>query len=449
MYKKFWNEEMETLSASRQQKLEETELKKQIEYVYANSPFYQRKFSEAGISPKKIKHIEDLSKLPFTEKGELRESQEKNPPYGDYLATRKEKIARVHRTAGSTGKALYSALTKKDLKQTNDVGARCFWAGGLRPHHTVVHCLNYCLWMGGFTDHTNLETTGATVVPFGVRNSNLLVRIIKEIGINAISSTPSYPNYLVDVVRSELGIEPAELGLRLGLFGGEPGLEDPNFKKILEETWGMRASNANYGMADVLCTFASECDEVRDLHFLAQGALIAQLIDPETGEDKRIEERVQGELVYTNLAREGQPLLRLRSHDMALILGTGLCRCGRTGFRFKMIGRSDDMLHLKGVNVFPSGIFEVLISMRPEVSGDFLIMLDKSGPYTSLNLRVEHGEGIKAEDFDGLKKKIQTKIRDMLTFHAEIELVPPKSIPKPEGGKVKRIIRLYAGESVS
>jgi phenylacetate-CoA ligase len=447
MYKKFWNEETETLSASRQQKLEEMELKKQIEYVYGNSPFYQRKFMEAGVSSKKIKHIEDLSKLPFTEKAELRESQEKNPPYGDYLAANQEKVSRVHRTAGSTGKALYSALTKKDLKQTNDVGARCFWAGGLRPHHTVVHCLNYCLWMGGFTDHTNLETTGATVVPFGVRNSNLLVRVIKEIGIDAISSTPSYPNYLVDVVRSELGIEPIELGLKLGLFGGEPGLEDPNFKKLLEETWGMRASNANYGMADVLCTFASECDEVSELHFLAQGALIAQLVDPITGEDIEIEEGIQGELVYTNIARESQPLIRLRSHDMALILGTGPCKCGRTGFRFKMIGRSDDMLHVKGVNVFPSGIFEVLLGMRPEVTSEFLILLDKPGPYTSLNLRIEHAEGIKSKDLEGLKKKIQTKIRDLLTFHAEIELVPPKSIPKPEGGKVRRIVRKYQGET--
>lgn len=447
MYKKFWNEEMETLSSTRQRKLEEIELRKQIEYITNNSPFYQKKFSEAGISLSKIKHVEELSKLPFTEKEELRESQEKNPPFGDYLAVKKEKISRVHRTAGSTGKPLYVALTKKDLRTTNEVGARCFWAAGLRPHHTVVHCLNYCLWMGGFTDHTNLETTGATVVPFGVRNSNLLVRVIKEIGINAISSTPSYPNYLVDVVRKELGIEPIELGLRLGLFGGEPGLEDPNFRRTLEETWGMRASNANYGMSDILCTFASECEEVKDLHFLAQGALIAQIIDPETGEDKKIEEGVQGELVYTSLAREAQPLLRLRSHDMALIVGTGPCKCGRTGFRFKIIGRTDDMLHVKGVNVFPSGIFEVLIGLRPEVTGDFLILLDKPGPYTSLKIKVEHGEGIKPEDFEGLKSKIQKKIRDLLTFHAEIELVPPKSITKTEGGKIKRIIRLYKGET--
>ena len=134
---------------------------------------------------------------------------------------------------------------------------------------------------------------------------------------------------------------------------------------------------------------------------------------------------------------------------MALIVRTGLCKCGRTGFRFKMIGRSDDMLHLKGVNVFPSGISEVLMAMRPDVTGDFLVLLDKPGPYTSLNLRVEYGVGIRPEDLEGLKKKIQTKIRDLLTFHAEIELVPPKSIPKPEGGKVKRIIRLYAGETVS
>jgi phenylacetate-CoA ligase len=443
MYRKVWNEEMEAILPDAQRHMELNKLRRQIEYVYAKSSFYQRKFKGANLTPGDVRHIEDLSHLPFTTKTELRESQEREPPFGDYLATSPESVIRVHRTSGATGKSLYTALTRNDIMQTNECGARAFWAGGLRPHHKVVHCLNYCLWMGGYTDHSNLETTGATVVPFGVRNSSQLVRVIQEAKINVISSTPSYPNYLENVVREELGIEPVELGLRLGLFGGEPALENPNFRKHVEETWGMKASNANYGMSDVLCNFSSVCDDVYQLHFLGQGALIAQLIDPSNCEDIGIKEGIRAELVLTNLDREAQPLVRYRTRDMIEVLGVGLCRCGRTGFRMKVIGRSDDMLHVKGINVFPSGIAEVITTLVPDVTGDFQIVLKHPGPYDHLDIIVEHSEGIQPEEMECLRQKIEKKIGETLTFNANVELIPTNSIPRTEMGKAIRVVKKF------
>ena len=426
-----------------QHSMEQERLARQLEYVYASSPFYQRKFKEADAAPGAIRRVEDLSRLPFTTKDELRESQERQPPFGDYLAAPRESATTVHRTSGSTGKFIYAVLTKRDMEQTNECGARSFWAGGLRPDHTVVHCLNYSLWMGGYTDHKNLERTGATVVPFGVGNSRQLVRVIQEANIDAISCTPSYPSTLESVVREELGIEPIELGLKLGLFGGEPGPEDPAFRERLERTWGMRVSNANYGMADVLCNFASVCDEVDELHFLGQGALLAQVIDPTTEEDLAMGEGAKGELVLTNLEREAQPLVRYRTRDLVEVTGVGPCRCGRTGFRFKVMGRSDDMLHVRGINVFPSGIAEVLNGLAPEVTGEFQVVLTRPGPYDYLDINVEHGERIVPDQMETLRRTVQRKIREALTFRAKVELVQPNSIPKTEQGKTNRVVKRF------
>jgi len=313
----------------------------------------------------------------------------------------------------------------------------------LRPHHRVVHCLNYCLWMGGYTDHSNLELTGATVFPFGVGNSRQLVRVIRDAGISVISSTPSYPAYLEDVVRDELGIEPKELGLRLGLFGGESGLENPSYRNRIADTWGMQPQNANYGVSDVLCNFASVCSETYQLHFLAQGALLAQLVDPTTGEDISIEDGVKGELVLTHLEKEAQPLVRYRTSDILEILGTGTCRCGRTGFRFRVVGRADDMLNVKGVNVFPNGISQVIQEMVPDLNGEFQIVLDHPSPYTGLNIAVEHGANIDLDQKDAIARKLEGKIKAVLNFKGQVNLVPPQSIQRTEMGKAVRVLRRY------
>jgi len=443
MERKYWNPEMETLATGEQRRLERERLLKQLEYVAATSQMYKKKWFEAGSDVRKVKRAEDLAALPFTTKAELRESQERQPPFGDFLACKPESISRVHRTSGATGRFIYTALTKADLDLTHDCGARSFWSAGLRPHHRVVHCLNYQLWMGGVTDHFNLETTGATVFPFGVGNSRQLVRVIQEAGINAISSTPSYPKYLEQVVRDELGIEPRDLGLTLGLFGGEPGLDNPVYRQRIEDAWGMKAQNANYGVSDVLCNFAAVCEDNYQLHFLGTGALLFQLIDPESGEDLPMEEGVMGEMVLTHLAKEAQPLVRYRTSDLLEILGVGPCACGRTGPRFKVIGRADNMLHVKGINVFPNGIARVLESMVPDVTGEFQIVLDHPSPYTHLDITVEYGKKIKLEEMEGLKGRVTSRLKEELNFKASITLVPPNTIERTEMGKANRVLRTY------
>ena len=441
MQRTMWNAQMEAIAPPDQRVMEREKLARQLEYVYAGSPFYQRKFRDANLTLKDIRNPEDLSRLPFTTKAELAESQERDPPFGEYLAAPRELVSTVHRTSGSTGRFIYTVLTKNDMDQTTEVGARVFWAGGLRPHHTVVACMNYTLWMGGYTDHRNLERTGASVVPYGVGNSRRLVRVLQELEVDAIWSTPSYPNRLEHVVREELGIEPRELNMKLGVFGGEPGLGIPGFREHIEETWGIRASNV-YGLADSMCDLASVCDEVYELHIVSQGALLAHIIDPSTGEDLPIEEGVSGELVLTNLDREAQPLIRYRTRDLIEVLGVGPCDCGRTGFRFMVAGRSDDMLHVKGINVFPSGIAEVLNTLKPDVNGEFQVVLSHPGPYGELDITVESGRDT-GPDAEALARRIEGKIRQTLTFSSRVRLVPPGTIPMTEFGKVLRVAKRY------
>jgi phenylacetate-CoA ligase len=443
MYRTMWNESFEAISSQDQRKLEHQLLIPQVQYVYANSKMYQKKFSEKNLTLDAIKRVEDLERLPFTTKAELRKSQELEPPFGDFLSASCENLTRVHRTSGSTGKFVYTALTRNDIALTCECGARAFWSAGLRPHHRVVHCLNYCLWMGGYTDHGNLETTGATVFPFGTGNSKQLVKVIQEAGINAISSTPSYPNHLAKVVEEQLGIKPVDLGLRLGLFGGEPGLDNPVYRGRIEDTWGMKAQNANYGVSDVLCNFASVCDENYQLHFLGQGALLLQLIDPATGGDLPIKEGVTGEVVLTHLKKEAQPLIRYRTSDLLEVLGTGPCRCGRTGFRFKIVGRADDMLHVKGINVFPSGVAEVLETMVPDITGEFQIVVTHPSPYTHLDIKVELAKMLCSSEMEGLRQRIEKNIKETLNFLAVIELVAPGTIERSQVGKAKRVLRAY------
>ncbi len=443
MEQTMFNPDMESLSSTDQDKMEKTLLLDQIDYVYGNSSMYQEKFSRAGIPKDKIKDVQDLALLPFTTKKELRNSQKKQVPFGDFLAAPALNVSRVHRTSGTTGSFIYTALTKNDLDQTHNCGARAFWSAGLRPHHRVIHCLNYCMWMGGYTDHANLETTGATVIPFGVGNAKQLIQVIKDAGINAISSTPSYPKHLEKVIKAEFNMDPSELGLELGLFGGEPGLDNPVFRNRMENTWGMKAQNANYGVSDVLCNFASVCLDNYKLHFLGQGALLVQLIDPMTLKDIPVTQGAIGEMVLTHLKKEAQPLVRYRTSDLMEILETGPCECGRTGFRFRIVGRSDDMLHVKGINVFPNGVAMVLEDLVPEVTGEFQIILEHPSPYTHLNIKVEHGPQIPPDKMKNLKSKVETKIKETLNFRGIVDLVKPDSIERTKMGKARRVIRNY------
>ncbi|SOE00316.1 phenylacetate--CoA ligase family protein [Caenispirillum bisanense] len=406
----------------------------QRRHVTERSAFYRDLW--LGAAPPE--DLRDLPALPLSDKSQLRLSQAAQPPFGDYLAAPRAQAVRLHRTSGTTGQAMNLALSARDCHITQVVGGRCHGAAGLGPGHTVVHCLNYQMWMGGVTDHMTLEATGALVVPFGVGNTDLLIRTIREVGIDAISCTPSYPAVLERVLAERFpGLAPRDLGLRLGLFGGEPGLDDPAFRTRLRGVWGMEPRNANYGVSDVFSNFAAECPHDTRLHFLAADVLWPELIDPDTEQPLPLAAGSQGELVLTHLVRDCQPLVRFRTGDIIAVDETAPCTCGRTGFRFRVVGRSDDMVVVRGLNMFPTMVAAV-IGRFAELSGDYRIVLPGPPPYDVLPVHAELAAGEVAGP--GLAARIEAAVKTQLGATARVTLLPPGSLPLTEG-KTRRVIR--------
>jgi len=409
---------------------------RQSRYVQQSSVFYRDLWQ--GESPPR--RLDDLARLPLSSKAELRLSQAQHPPFGDYLAAVREQVTRLHRTSGTTGQAMNLALSARDCETTEIVGGRAQRLAGLGPAHTVVHCLNYQLWMGGVTDHMTLERTGAMVVPFGVGSTRLLIETIREVGINAISCTPSYPAVIEKTLAEHFpGVEPRDLGLELGLFGGEPGLDDPALRRRLRDTWGMEPRNANYGVSDVMCNFAAQCEFDTRLHFLAADLLFPELIDPDSGASLAIEAGVEGELVLTHLQRDCQPLVRFRSGDIIAVDDTSACECGHEGIRFRVVGRSDDMVVVRGINVFPSMIAAVVNGFEA-LSGNYRIPLDTPPPWDRLPVAVELTAVASASE--GLAQAIEAAIKQALGAGATVTLMPPGSYELSEG-KTQRVLRNY------
>ncbi len=381
--------------------------------------------------------LDELPALPLSDKAMLRAGQRGHPPFGDYLRADPKDVRRVHRTSGTTGEAMNITLSAEDAADTATVGARAQSAAGLGPGHRVVHCLNYQLWMGGFTDHTTLEATGAAVIPFGVGNSEKLVRTIRELGVTAISCTPSYPAVLERTIAEHFpGLKPRDLGLKLGLVVGEAGLDDPAFRGRLESVWGFQARNANYGVSDVFCNFAGQCEQQTDLHFVGMDVLWPELIEPDTGAVLPWREGTSGELVLTHLVRVCQPLARFRTGDIVALTGLGRCACGRHAPRFRVIGRSDDMVVVRGLNVFPTTV-AALLGGFAALSGEYRVRLAGRGPYDVLPVEVELAGGA-AEP--GLAEAIANRFKREIGVTARIALLPPGSLPRTEG-KTRRVVR--------
>jgi phenylacetate-CoA ligase len=425
---RYFDERIETMPPAWTRRLEEERLVEQIARCYEHAPFYRRKLEEAGVGPGDVERLEDLPRIPFTTKQELRESQAESPPYGDFVCADPIEIHRIHLSSGTTGKPLVIPYTERDLASSTEVGARSFWAAGVRPDDTVLHCLSYAFYTGGLSDHLALEGTGATMVPVGLGQSARVLELWGELRPTALFSTVTYPLHLAEVGH-ERDLDPRKLGLSKLLVAGEPGGQITATRRRLEDLWGATVSDT-YGLSEVWGTFAGECEVREGLHFCGQGATLVELIDPETEEALALQDGARGELVFTHLLREAAPLIRFRSRDMAEILAPE-CECGRTGFRFRVAGRSDDMFRVRGVNVFPSAVEELL---REHDVDHFAIVLER--------FPIEPPVKILVEGVSGREHELAAAVRARLGFTCEIATV---TLPRSEA-KSKHLYRVYDGE---
>ena len=419
--------EFETLSPAEVRRYQKQLWLRQWPWVSRASAFYREKL---GAVPELLP-LDALGKLPFTDKDELRRSQEAAYPYGSYMACSEDRVVRIHCTSGMTGRPLQLANSRRDAVLIARVGGRAQFSAGLRPGDRVVHCLNYCLWTGGVSDHLTLEEAGAAVVPFGVGHTKQLLHIIADLSVTAISCTPSYPALLEKHLREE-GRNPRSLGLRLGLFGGEAGLDNLEFRNTMEAVWDFRVRNANYGMSEVLSNFGSQCDRTNDLHFHGGDVLFAEIIDA-AGTSLRIEEGVTGELVCTHLEKECQPLIRFKTRDVVTVTGTDPCACGRTTWRFRVAGRTDDMFNVRGVNIFPSAVQKVILGRPDLTSGQFRIVLAGKGPWDRIVVRAEAAEGLDPATWPEASRALAAVIRAATGASAEVTLIPLDSLPRTAG----------------
>lgn len=407
-------------------------LVEQLRYVRTASAFYRRKLGDGpDVS------MEDLAALPFTTKDELRKAQAADPPFGEIRAAPQSAIIRLHVTSGTSGRPLAIGFTRADHERSCEIGAAAYFAAGIRADDTVLHCLNYALYVGGLADHLSIEHIGATMVPVGIGQTDRILDLWDDLKPTVVFSTPSYARHLADAALAR-GREPATLGLRLLVVGGEPGGDIPETRRVLQGTWAAEVGDT-YGLGEVWPTFAGQCEARDGLHVGAVGALWWELIDPATGEPLPRDPGSQGEIVYTHLERQATPLVRYRSGDMVQVLD-GTCRCGRRTPRIRLLGRSDSMFIVRGVNVFPQAVEAVLDEVASE-HGAFALLLDGPAPRPPVPLLVEVPPA--APD---LANRIRSTVRARLQFSCDARLVAPGSLGLATEHKSQRVFRTDLGQ---
>ena len=424
----FRNREIETMTPAELARIQEEKLARQVRYVYERAPFYRKKLSEAGLRPEDVTTLGGLARVPFTTKDELRDSQLADPPLGSHAAVPLADAIRVHSSTGTTGRPSFVGITRHDASVWTDLTARSLHAQGLRPHDIVLHAAGLTMFVGGLPVKDAIEHIGATFVPIGTGASEKAVMALQVLKANVLHCTPSYAIYLAEYVRANYGLAPQELGLERITVGAEPGGGIPAVRQRIQNEWGARLTEG-MGNADMAPIIFGECFEQGGMHFNAQEYIIPEIIDPESGERLAIEQGVSGEMVYTAIDRECCPLLRFRTRDRVIVTATE-CSCGRTSFRIRCVGRTDDMLIVLGVNVFPSAVKDTISSLVPETTGEMQIVLDAPGPKVAPPLRIMAEYGNDVTDLPALKTKIEGLIKDRLTILSKVELVPPETLPR-------------------
>lgn len=425
-----WNETIECATRDEMKGIQSARLIETIQRIYHNVPGYRSKMQKAGLVPSDIKSLDDLSKLPFTTKQDLREHY----PFGMFTVPMSE-IVRVHASSGTTGRPTVVGYTRKDLNTWAEVVTRTLVMAGVHRHDVVQVAYGYGLFTGGLGIHYGTENLGATVIPISGGNTQKQIQLMQDFGTTVIACTPSYALHLAEVM-DDMGISPEDLQLKTGIFGAEPWSE--NMRKEIEGKLKLKAIDI-YGLSEVIGPGVScECECQAGMH-INEDHFIPEIIDPETLQPVATGE--QGELVFSTVTKEGIPLLRYRTRDLTRLI-YDKCDCGRTLVRMeKCRGRSDDMLIIRGVNVFPSQIESILLEMS-ETEPHYLLIVDREGNLDTLRLLVEVQEQFFSDEIkmlEALRKKITGNIQSTLGVSVDVRLVEPRTIERT-AGKAKRVI---------
>lgn len=425
-----WNESVECMSREEMRKVQSIRLKRVVERVYHNCEPYRKRMQEAGITPDDIQSIDDIVKLPFTSKKDLRDYY----PFG-LLSAPMSEIVRVHASSGTTGKPIVVGYTRADLAMWAEAGARCLTAYGLGKNDVVQVSYGYGLFTGGLGAHAAVENIGGTVIPMSSGNTEKQIMLMKDLGAKALAATPSYALYLAEAMANS-GIPRDEFQLKVGIFGAEPWTEA--MRKDLEAKLGIKAYDI-YGLTEISgpgVGFECECQNGTHLN---EDLFYPEIINPETGEP--VEPGKEGELVFTTLTKEGMPLIRFRTRDLTRLIYEK-CSCGRTLVRMgRILGRSDDMLIIRGVNVFPSQV-EAVLCEQEEFEPHFFITVDRVNNTDTFEIQVEVKEAYYSDEISkmlNLQKKLAHKIQSVVGIQPAIKLVEPRSIERSQG-KAKRVL---------
>jgi phenylacetate-CoA ligase len=405
-------------------------LRRQVEYLEARSPFYRDKFRSAGVGASALDGLESLSRFPFTTKEEIRTSQASAPPLGRHACVDLDEVVRVHSSTGTTGAPLWVGLTARDVEVWTSVTAAVLRTEGLEASDVLIHGAGLTTFVGGLPFQDAAERVGATFVPIGTGASERALRAVVTLGATALHSTPSYALYLAEYALAHTDLDPAQLGIRKVLCGGEPGAGERATRERISRAWGGARVTEGLGNADMAPAVFAECEQGAGMHFVAAEWVLPELVDPETGEPIAWEDGAEGELVYTALERECCPLLRFRTRDRLRVVGVG-CRCGRDGPRVRCVGRTDDMLIVLGVNVFPSAVRDV-VAEHPATTGALSIVLPRPGPKVEppLTVEAEHADGV--ADRVTVESQLERTIRARLSVPARVRLLPPGALPRSE-----------------
>jgi len=423
--------EYETMPREALEAIQLRRLKATIDRGYASVPFYRKKFEEAGITPGDIQRLEDLQRLPFTTKQDLRD----NYPFGMF-AVPMENVVRIHASSGTTGQPTVVGYTARDVNTWACLMARALMAGGATRGDIIHNAYGYGLFTGGLGAHYGAEKLGASVIPVSGGNTKRQVVIMKDFGPTILTATPSYALHLAEVAE-EMGVSFRDLKFKYGIFGAEPWSE--RMRDDIEEKLGLVAVDI-YGLSEVIGPgVAMECHEAKKGLHIFEDHFIPEIIDPETGEVLPYGET--GELVFTSITKEAFPVIRYRTRDITS-LNPQPCICGRTMVRMnKVSGRSDDMLIIRGVNVFPSQIESVLMEMR-NVEPHYQLVVDREGQLDILTVMVEVSETMFSDEvktLQGMEREITKNIKDYLGVSAKVKLVEPKAIARSQGKAIRVI----------